>query len=246
MPARPWLRCGFLARIRITPSVRVFHQKLLASVPALASSRLSGRQLLHPQIDGAVSPLGSNKCRPASVHLAPADGHHEQHGQEHPPEGQQAQARDDALVQVGAQLGVVHLQPLHLASRHGVRVDFGLPGDGVRDDHQDDPAHQEDQGEDEAVVRGVVVGRVDLGEALAVLLSASCLLLVVRPRRDLLMLALKEREITNVMMTKNKLNIAELGLGYLVNPKELFQGIKSPEYLPHILLMFCLNNSMFH
>lgn len=196
VPARSRLRCGFLAGIRhrIAPSVRVFHQKLLAS------SRLSGRQLLHPQVDGAVSPLGVNKRRPASVHLAPADGHHEQHGQEHPPEGQQAQARDDALVQVGAQLGVVHLQPLHLASRHGVRVDFGLPGDGVRDDHQDDPAHQEDQGEDEAVVGGVVVGRVDLGEALAVLLSSSCLLLVVRPRRDLLMLLL-----TNVKMAKNKL-----------------------------------------
>lgn len=154
----------------------MFDQKLPSSVPALASYCLSSCQLLHPQADGAVSPLGSNKRRPASVHLSPADGHHEQDRQEHPPQGQQAQTRDDALVQVGAQLGVVHLQLLHLACRHRVRVDFGLSGDCVGDHHEDDSAHQEHQGEDETVVRRVVVSWV---EVLAFLLSSTCSFLLI-------------------------------------------------------------------
>ena len=95
---------------------------------------------------------------------------------------------------MGAQLGVVHLQLLHLAGRHGVRVNFGLSGDGVSDDHQDDPAHQKHQGEDEAIVCRVVVGRVELSEVLAVLLPSTSFLLIVRPWRDLLMLLLLARK----------------------------------------------------
>lgn len=96
---------------------------------------------------------------------------------------------------MGAQLGVVHLQLLHLAGRHGVWVNFGLSGDGVGNDHQDDPTHQKHQGEDEAIVCGVVVSWVELSEVLAVLLPSTSFLLIVRPRRELLMLllALKKR-----------------------------------------------------
>lgn len=184
VPARPWLY--------IIPALRLFafHQTLPTSIPALPSTSfcLSTGQLLHPQVDGTVSPLGTNECRPTSVHFAPTNGHHEQHWQEHPPQSQQAQARDDALVQVGTQLGVVHLQLLHLAGRHRVRVDFGLTGDGVCDDYQNDPTHQEHQGEDEAVVGRVVIAGIKFGEVLAFLLPSTSFFLIIRPWRELLLL----------------------------------------------------------
>lgn len=171
-----------MSRLYVIPRL---DQKVLTSVGFFDG--FSRRQLFHSQVNRAVSPLRPHESRSPTVHLPSTNGHHEQDGQKHPAQSEQPQTGDDALVQVGPQLSVVHLQFLHLPSRNRVRVDFGLAGDGVGDDHQDDAAHEEHQRKDEAVVRGVVVGRVVLVEIWAFILSHGVLIVV----RDLLRLLLR-------------------------------------------------------
>ena len=102
------------------------------------------------------------------VHFPLPHGDHEQRGQHHAAEREQAQPRYDAPIQVRTYPRTLYLQPLHLPRRHAVTVHTHVPRHDVGYDHQRDPGHQTGDGADEAVVSGssgaLCEGEVVLGQ----------------------------------------------------------------------------------
>ena len=152
---------------------------------------LPGRAGACSQIDRAVQLCCVSGIREGFPphHLPFPHGHHEQGGEQHAPEGEQAQSGYDAPVQMGPHPGLLPLQALHLPGGHAVRVHSDVPGDRVGYGDQGDAGDQAGHGDDEAVIhrlprgfRGeVVIGQqVKFRDVLLLLIQHQLLLLLIQ------------------------------------------------------------------